>query len=270
MLLPAGVLATALVLLLTEVRALGEVVYAVNCGGEAHLDSLGVRYSADPLNVGTASDYGRQLIIGRVGQQDQPLYQTERYHTGTFGYDIPVDADGVYLLVLKFSEVYFSAPSMKVFDVVLNGDLTIASDLDIFDRVGRGVAHDEYVEFEVSKGKILYNGEESELVRGKMRVEFIKSYRDNPKVTAIVLVKGRLRDWTPLPPLPQEPDDEDDVYGDSLDGEGGGQQSPSSKYRNPSGPKTRDPYEMEDTSTMLPIFVAIGAFIPLVVCLCKL
>jgi hypothetical protein len=44
----------------------------------------------------------------------QVLYQTERYHTSTFGYDIPVAEDGHYLLILKFSEVYFNAPNMKV------------------------------------------------------------------------------------------------------------------------------------------------------------
>ena len=61
-----------------------------------------------------------------------------------------------------------------MFDVVLNGDLTIASDLDVFERVGRGVAHDEYIEFEVKSGKILFEGDETEITRGKMRVEFIK------------------------------------------------------------------------------------------------
>ena len=57
---------------------------------------------------------------------------------------------------------------------MLNGDLTIASDLDVFERVGRGVAHDEYIEFEVKDGKILYEGDESEISAGKIRVEFIK------------------------------------------------------------------------------------------------
>ncbi len=296
----------ALLLLLTEVRGLGEVVYAVNCGGESHTDIYGIRYARDSSRVGTASDYGKQLIIGRVPAQDQIVYQTERYHTNTFGYDIPVKEDGWYLLVLKFSEVYFTAPNMKVFDVVLNGDLTIASDLDIFERVGRGVAHDEYIEFEVKDQKILYEGDESELTRGKMRVEFIKvllyihtyihtyrqktllnaqcrsfclqSYRDNPKVNAIVLMKGRIDDWSPLPPLPSENEDEegDDLFnvGDSRGGAGGGRDggdgSASSKSRNPSGPKTSNPYEMDDSSAMLPIFVAVGAFIPLLFCMCKL
>ena len=53
-------------------------------------------------------------------------------------------------------QVYFNAPNMKVFDVVLNGDLTVNSDLDIFEKVGRGVAHDEYVEFSVESNKIIY------------------------------------------------------------------------------------------------------------------
>lgn len=253
-----------------------KVVFAINAGGEAHVDVYGIRYSKDPLRtVGTASDYGKQLQIGRVPQQDQILYQTERYHTATFGYDIPVYDDGWYLLVLKFSEVYFNAPNMKVFDVVLNGDLTIASDLDVYERVGRGVAHDEYIEFEVKSGKILYNEDETEITRGKMRVEFIKTYRDNPKVNAIILVKGKLNDWPQLPALP-DPEEEDDTLEDedldSMDGDGsprrqgGGQHQP----RNPSGPKARDPYENDDSTAMLPIFVAIGAFIPLVFCMCRL
>ena len=92
-----------------------KVVFAINAGGDAHVDVFGIRYSKDPsVKIGTASDYGKQLMIGRVSQQDQILYQTERYHTATFGYDIPVYEDGWYLLVLKFSEVYFNAPNMKV------------------------------------------------------------------------------------------------------------------------------------------------------------
>ena len=44
----------------------------------------------------------------------------------------------------------------SVFDIVLNGDLTVASDLDIFERVGRGVAHDEVVQFTIQDNKIMY------------------------------------------------------------------------------------------------------------------
>ena len=98
-----------LFLICGEVRGLGDaVVYAVNCGGEAHTDMLGVKYERDDNKHGTPSEYGKQLLIGRVSQQDQVLYQTERYHTATFGYDMPVQGDGDYLLILKFSEVRLS------------------------------------------------------------------------------------------------------------------------------------------------------------------
>ncbi len=36
-----------------------------------------------------------------------------------------------------------------------------------------------------------------------------QSYRDNPKINAIVLVKGRLEDWPQLPPVPVEPEEDD-------------------------------------------------------------
>ena len=32
----------------------------------------------------------------------------------------------------------------------------VVSDLDVFERVGRGVAHDEYIEFRVENNKILF------------------------------------------------------------------------------------------------------------------
>lgn len=177
---------------LSFVDGIGEIIYAINAGGDAHTDTSGIRFDRDPLmgKVGTASDFGKQLGIARVPHNDQILYQTERYHHSTFGYDIPVADDGEYVMVLKFCEVYFNAPNMKVFDVVLNGDHTIIADLDIYDQVGRGVAYDEHVSFKVVNGRLIYNEEESDIRGGKIRVEFIKGYRDNPKINAIFVMKG--------------------------------------------------------------------------------
>jgi hypothetical protein len=104
-------------LILARASGLGEVIWAVNCGGDAHTDIHGIRYQQDYLTLGIASDYGKNLQIQRIVPQDQILYQTERYHTSTFGYDIPIDEDGDYTLVLKFSEVWFTAMNQKVFTV---------------------------------------------------------------------------------------------------------------------------------------------------------
>lgn len=97
-----------------DVLSTGEVIYAVNNGGPAHTDLNGVHYQADQLAVGVPSDFGKMLTIGRVAPPDQILYQTERYHLSNFGYTIPIKENGDYVLILKFCEVYFQAPRLKV------------------------------------------------------------------------------------------------------------------------------------------------------------
>lgn len=101
-------------LLFLRPSAAYDVVFAVNCGGGKHTDRFGVKYSSDSNTVGIASDFGQSLIISRVHPEDMPLYQTERYHTTAFGYTTKVSEDGEYLLILKFAEVYFTAPGQKV------------------------------------------------------------------------------------------------------------------------------------------------------------
>ncbi|CAF3720427.1 unnamed protein product [Rotaria sp. Silwood1] len=60
------------------------VVFAVNCGGEAHTDINGIKYRKDYLKAGINSDYGRNLNINRVPKEDMILYQTERYDLQKF------------------------------------------------------------------------------------------------------------------------------------------------------------------------------------------
>ncbi|XP_053673016.1 malectin-A [Anopheles nili] len=284
------------------------VIYAINAGGEAHTDSHGIHYAPDPLmgKVGTASDYGRQLHeINRVKPNDEILYQTERYHQDTFGYDLPISGDGEYVLILKFCEVYFNGPNMKVFDVLLNRH-TILSDLDIFALVGKGTAHDEYIFFSVSRGRLYLTEESSEIRGGIVKLEFLKGYKDNPKINAILLIKDYNVSLLPrLPPLTTTNDATEG--GTSVDSssdnrfnghshlpfadagshntEGGGEDSTlddfmsgpaeeiskfASKLRKTSGPKQPNPYSLDDSSMMLPVFIAIGTFIPLLFCLCRL
>lgn len=256
--------------LITESMGIGEVIWAVNSGGETHTDVHGIVYESDPLEqekVGIASDYGKTLMIGRVNPQDQILYQTERYHMSNFGYEVPIKGGGDFVLVLKFCEVWFTSPGKKVFDVALNGEHTIVHELDIFSKVGRGVAHDEIIPFSIRSGKLKVNGETSTIIDNKISLDFIKGDADNPKVNAVFVMKGTIDDIPKLPPLPgaetqRDFDDEEEEI-EELD------QKP--KKRKPSGPKVKDPYAADDTSSiLLPVFVAVGAFFPLLFCLCKL
>ncbi|EDW03614.1 GH10409 [Drosophila grimshawi] len=317
--------------LLTHVAATEplKVIYAVNAGGDRHTDQNGIHYTADTLKVGIASDYGKHLLmIGRVQEQDELLYRTERYHTTTFGYDFPADGDGDYALIMKFCEVYFDAPNRKVFDVLLNRRHTVVKQLDIYNQVGRGSAHDEIVYFKIINGRLHYEAEgeieTSDVRNGQLRLDFIKGALDNPKINAFALLKG---DVSQLPRMhsteasdrrveaeeEEKPrqllqerivrynekqtqrgyDDDADEDEDDYDGEEQTQPQQNSQQqqrqaqqqqqqhqqqqsatqnskRIRSGPRQPNPYSMDDSSILMPVFVAICAFIPLLFCLCKL
>lgn len=246
-----------------EVSSTGEVVYAVNSGGPAHTDLNGVHFQADKLSVGTVSDFGKSLSIGRVAPADQILYQTERYHFSNFGYNIPIKENGDYVLILKFCEVYFQGPRLKVFDVAVNQH-TVIKGLDIYEQVGRGVGHDEYIPFRVNDDQLLIDGE-TLLFSGSIYVEFLKGYYDNPKVNAVLVMKGTIEDVPKLPSLPRPGEDNEDE-----DDEEESKEDKPKKHRKISGPKTVNPYANDESSMLIPIAVAIAVFLPTLFCLCKL
>ena len=105
---------SVLLVAIQQVAGTGEVMFAVNCGGDAHTDVNGIHYERDAATVGTASEFGRGSPIRRIAEADQILYQTERYHTNTFAYYVPIEENGDYILILKFSEVYFTSGNQKV------------------------------------------------------------------------------------------------------------------------------------------------------------
>jgi len=275
-----GVLVAVLAELIIYVHSSpGEVIWAVNCGGEAHVDIYGVAYQRDPLQrTGVASDFGRSLMIQRVPPADQILYQTERYHTTNFAYDVPLTRDGDYVLVLKFCEVWFTQPDQKVFDVILNGQINVVEGLDIYGKVGRGVAHDEIIPFSVQNGQ-LHVGAESTSLNGKLSIEFVKLDKDNPKINAIYVMRGTLDDVPRLPPIhggidlpPPTPNmkEHEDEEEDAEDDESRWRRQ-QRRHHAPVEPKVQDPYASDDTGSMLlPVVIAVGAFIPLLFCLCRL
>lgn len=76
------------------------------------------------------------------------------------------------------------------------------------------------------------------------------------------VMKGRLENVPRLAPIQVEPEPIEEFKEES--------EADVPKNLRPSGPKQPDPYAMDDSSLMLPLFIAIGAFIPLLICLCKL
>ncbi|XP_063050088.1 malectin-like, partial [Engraulis encrasicolus] len=162
-----------------------------------------------------------------------------------------------------------------VFDVRLNGH-TVVKDLDIFERVGHSTAHDEIVAFSIKRGKLSVQREVSTF-NGKLTVEFVKGYYDNPKVCALYVMKGTSDDVPKLQPHPgmldkQQPEDPEEPEEAELPEEGGVPKgaSAASKNRVQSGPRTPNPYAADNSSLMFPILVAFGVFIPTLFCLCRL
>ena len=173
-----------------------KVIVAINCGGEEITDSNGVKYDADKYyNGGTSSDHG--LSFGIKNADTELLYQTERWSSETLTYSLPLKSNinGNYVLILKFSEVYFNHKGEKIFNVAL-GKENIIKNLDIFAKVGKAEAYDEYIEIEIRNRQVYYNNRicNKALDGDKLLVNFVKGSADNPKVNAILLIKGGLKD----------------------------------------------------------------------------
>jgi hypothetical protein len=255
-------------LLLVKSSTAYDLIFAVNCGGGKHTDRFGIKYSSDGNPTGIASSFGQSLTISRVHPDDMPLYQTERYHTSTFGYSTRVLGDGEYLVILKFAEVYFTGPGQKVFDVVLNG-VPVIQDLDIFARVGKAMAHDEVVPFTV-EGQQLSVRDATIDFDGTLSIQFAKGPADNPKVNAIVVLKGPFQQSEiPALPPPQLQQEDPDPLDQDQDMDEWNKPSTPNKFKKPSGPRTLNPYSL-DESWFMPITVAIAVFLPILFCMCRI
>jgi len=173
-----------------------KVIAAINCGGDEYTDTNGITYDNDKYFLGgTSSEHGLNYHIKNT--DDEILYQTERWSSETLTYSIPLKSNinGKYVLNLKFSEVYFTNKGDKIFNVAL-GRETIIKNLDIYSKVGKAYALDEYIEFEIRNKQVYYKNKNcaKALMGDKLQINFVKGSADNPKINAILLVKGSLKD----------------------------------------------------------------------------
>uniref|UniRef100_A0A1I7UUX7 Malectin domain-containing protein n=1 Tax=Caenorhabditis tropicalis TaxID=1561998 RepID=A0A1I7UUX7_9PELO len=191
-----------LLLLLPATSAINlsnRVISAVNCGGPETLGAYGILYSEDPSDSGVSSDAGRAFSFSNAEDRDVEIYQTERWSKESFSYEIPVSEDGDYVIILKFSEVYFERPDQKVFNVKINSK-TVVKNLDIFEKSGgRGFAHDMLLHSDKYQRKKISVSGQSKDYRGKIVIELAKGANDNPKINGFVVLRGGL-EGLPEPP----------------------------------------------------------------------
>ncbi len=104
----------------------------IKCGGQSLTDEAGNHWASD---LGLYDDGSEGWTANSIANTATPsVYQSERWMSGPMTYRIPVP-NGTYNLVLKFSELYWSAPNERVFNVVVNGTL-ITKNLDVFAAAG--------------------------------------------------------------------------------------------------------------------------------------
>jgi len=179
-----------------------KVIAAIKCGSRKPYKSSysEVEFSEDKYyRGGIESSAGEQYSDAWPDIPDIALYQTERYTNGeALPYEIPLKMpiDGHYVLVLKFSEVYFTSSGKKVFHVAL-GPKIVLNNVDIYDKVGKFAPYDEFVEFDVKNKVVYFNGQAIDSAitpKDALIVRFVRGGADNPKVNSIILVKGTLAD----------------------------------------------------------------------------
>ncbi len=101
------------------------------------------------------------------GTEDGALYQTVRYNTGGYAFDVP---NGIYTVTLRFCEVHYDKPDSRVFGVAVQGQRVIDR-LDIFARVGKNKALD-------------YTFRDVKVADGRLLIEFINQV-EFPSIAAI-------------------------------------------------------------------------------------
>jgi hypothetical protein len=144
----------------------------VNCGGNGYTDTLGRYWSAD-YGYNGGLTYSTSSSVSNTA--DPSLYQTERYSAGKFSYQFSVP-NGTYTINLKFADIYFKSPGLRIFNVALNGS-TVLSNFDIIAQTGGGnIATDRQFMANVTNGQIL--------------LDFLPVVQD-PKINAIEIVAGQ-------------------------------------------------------------------------------
>ncbi len=104
-------------------------LFRINAGGAVYTDSSGNVWNADQ-NYQGGSTYSTNQAVANTS--DPTLYQTERYGTMAYNFNVP---NGNYNVILKFAELYWNTKGSRVFDVAINNSQAL-SNFDIFAAAG--------------------------------------------------------------------------------------------------------------------------------------
>ena len=121
---------------------------------------------------GTATSTGAAINTSLIpNPAPQAVYQTNRY--GTFTYTIPgVTANASYIVDLHFAETYWTAPGLRLFNVLINGK-QVLKNYDVFASAGG--------EFIATVQSFVATADAT----GTITIQFVPGAADNPQVNGI-------------------------------------------------------------------------------------
>ncbi|CAD8164127.1 unnamed protein product [Paramecium octaurelia] len=174
-----------------------KVIYAINCGAPSNYKSpSGIQYEkdiqTDPETVVADYSLNSEVASQQIKYTREPeIYLTERHAYKTFSYQIPLQKEGTYTLILKFAEMYFDTKGKRVFHIKF-GQQRVVEKLDVVAKVGKFASNDEYIEFEYVAGQVFHNNVlcVDAVQEGKLQVNLEKTKFDNPYIHGIVLYAG--------------------------------------------------------------------------------
>ncbi|KJH49141.1 hypothetical protein DICVIV_04699, partial [Dictyocaulus viviparus] len=237
-------------------------------GGERHVGAYGIVYGEDQNVQGIASDYGTRYSFPNAPINDRKLYETERYNIGDLIYTFDISNNGAYVIIMKFSEVYFDLPGQKVFDIYVNNVL-VKANVDIFmEANAAGIAYDLYIDFMVKNDELVI-GDMIGNMDGRLQIRLSPKV-DNPKINAIAVLVGSSDSLpSPPPPVPQVApkqsrslhDDYDDVVDDVNPYEDIGH---SSEHEFASGPPASNPFDHKNDNVFMILGVVLVCLLPVI------
>jgi hypothetical protein len=190
-------------MLLVSTTSSLQLIYAVNAGGDQINDTNGISYAKDTNTEGASHIWYKYNVAGHPGinfhrVSDNSIYNTARYAVYgiyKFGYNIPVEGDGSYGLILHFSDDSIES-NRRLFDVQLNGEHKILSNYDIFKECGLYNICNEIIYFSICEGVLWFNKQQSTVVGNTIRLQFetISKQTADAVISGIVLYKGQLNE----------------------------------------------------------------------------
>jgi hypothetical protein len=180
-----------LLLMLTDILGLVvafKVINAINCGGKAHVDSDGISYEKETHIHGGNYTWASSINIGTVPESDRVIYQKVYHLYGqSFGYDLNVEDDGQYALIVKNS---YAVTGYNIFNLTINSNIQLLSNVDQFEHCGGyRQSCDDYFYFCVKNNKLHYKTETSKIQHNKIRLLFA-IVKHNSFAAGIVWLKG--------------------------------------------------------------------------------